>query len=383
MLLGSSTIALLLTAWWAACALELVSPFILPSPGSVVEAAMRVNGGYLGSTLTSHLQASVSVVLVGFLAAAIVGVPLGIAMAWLRPLDVAFGPVLSVLRPIPPPAWIPLSILWFGIGLTGKTFVVFIAAITPCLINSYVGIKQVPQELINAARTLGASQREQLLRVAVPSGLPFIVSGLRIGLSTAWASLVAAELVVATAGFGFPTGSRCRRAPPASPPPRKFRFAEMPSARACWLMTMKPWARGGTKRACRSFDVASGRARPLSRAFVGCQGRDRSTFSASTSVIAKWALIVVQTRNRNGVVRVRHCLRWPEYCDFGWRIAPTRDTRRTSARCSGVWSQQPSEWCSAGLGRCCVRAMESGRPAPRQNSEGALIAQARMPCRPL
>lgn len=202
-LLGGSTIALLLTAWWAACALELVSPFILPSPRSVVEAAIRVNGGYLGSTLISHLQASVSVVLVGFFAAAIVGVPLGVAMAWLRPLDVAFGPVLSVLRPIPPPAWIPLSILWFGIGLSGKTFVVFIAAITPCLINSYVGVKQVPRELISAARTLGASQREQLLRVAVPSGLPFIVSGLRIGLSTAWASLVAAELVVATAGFGF------------------------------------------------------------------------------------------------------------------------------------------------------------------------------------
>lgn len=202
-LLGAASIGLLLSAWWAACALQIVSPFVLPSPASVVDAAVRVNSGYLGSNLIGHLQASVSVVLVGFLAAAIVGVPLGVAMAWVRPLDLAFGPVLSVLRPIPPPAWIPLSILWFGIGLSGKTFVVFIAAITPCLINSYVGVKQVPGELISAARTLGANQFEQLWRVAVPHGLPFILSGLRIGLSTAWASVVAAELVVATAGFGF------------------------------------------------------------------------------------------------------------------------------------------------------------------------------------
>jgi ABC-type nitrate/sulfonate/bicarbonate transport system permease component len=133
----------------------------------------------------------------------LIGVTLGVAMAWLKPLDVVFGPLISLLRPIPPPAWIPLSILWLGIGLPAKAFVVFVSAVTPCLINAYVAVKQLPPELHSAARTLGASRRDLLLRVAVPSGLPMIVSGMRIALSTAWATIVAAELVVATAGFGF------------------------------------------------------------------------------------------------------------------------------------------------------------------------------------
>lgn len=202
-LVGSSAVAAVLTAWWAVSMLGLVSPFILPSPMAVVDALRRLSGGYLGSSLVAHLEASLSVVLTGYLAAVLVGVSLGVAMAWLRPLDVIFGPLISILRPIPPPAWIPLAILWFGIGLPGKAFVVFVSTITPCLINSYVAIKQVPPSLISAARTLGASRTDLLFRVAVPSGLPLIANGMRIALGTAWATVVAAELVVATAGFGF------------------------------------------------------------------------------------------------------------------------------------------------------------------------------------
>lgn len=202
-LLGSAGIAIVLTAWWVVSALGWVSPFILPPLAAVIEAAQRLSGGYLGSTLGGHLLASLSVVLTGFLAAVLVGVPLGVSMAWLRSLDIIFGPLIGLLRPIPPPAWIPLAILWFGIGLPGKTFVVFVSAVTPCLINSYVAVKQVPPGLISAARTLGASQMDLLLRVAIPSGLPVIANGMRIALGTAWATVVAAELVVATAGFGF------------------------------------------------------------------------------------------------------------------------------------------------------------------------------------
>ena len=202
-LLGTAGVAVVLTAWWAVTALGLVSPFILPAPASVLEAAQRLSAGYLGSSLLAHLQASLSVVLTGYLAAVLVGVSLGVATAWLRPLDIIFGPLISLLRPIPPPAWIPLAILWFGIGLTGKAFVVFVSTITPCLINAYVAIKQVPPGLISAARTLGASRTDLLFRVAVPAGLPMIANGMRIALGTAWATVVAAELVVATAGFGF------------------------------------------------------------------------------------------------------------------------------------------------------------------------------------
>lgn len=192
-----------LAAWWLVTTAGMVSPFILPPPTAVLEAAQRLADGYLGASLATHLEASLSVVLSGYIAAVLIGVPLGILMAWVRPLAILFEPLVCLLRPIPPPAWIPLAILWFGIGLTGKTFVVFVSAITPCLINAYVAIKEVPPHLISAARSLGASNAALLFQVAIPSGLPTIASGLRIALGTAWATIVAAELVVATAGFGF------------------------------------------------------------------------------------------------------------------------------------------------------------------------------------
>jgi len=200
---GALAIGAVLAAWWTVTALGMISPLILPSPPAVLDAAQRLSDGYLGASLLAHLEASLSVVLSGYLAAALIGVPLGILMAWARPAEILFGPLISLLRPIPPPAWIPLAILWFGIDLTGKTFVVFVSAITPCLINAYVAIKEAPPELIRAARTLGAGRAALLFRVAIPAGLPTIAAGLRIALGSAWATVVAAELVVATAGFGF------------------------------------------------------------------------------------------------------------------------------------------------------------------------------------
>jgi ABC-type nitrate/sulfonate/bicarbonate transport system permease component len=180
-----------------------VNPLILPPPSDVLEGALDIYHGYLNVPWYEHFRSSLLVMLSGYLGAVIVGVPLGVAMAWWRPLEFVFNPLLTVLRPIPPPAWIPLAILWFGIGLGGKAFVVFVAAIVPCLLNSYLAIKETPHELIAAARSLGASRRTLLLEVALPSGLPVIMAGLRIALGTSWATIVAAELVVSLAGFGF------------------------------------------------------------------------------------------------------------------------------------------------------------------------------------
>jgi ABC-type nitrate/sulfonate/bicarbonate transport system permease component len=199
-ILSVGTVALL---WWTATARGLVSPFLLPSPEAVVDAFQRISGGYLGPAIGGHLMASLSVVLSGYFAAVVIGVSLGVAMAWWPVVNTLFGPLVGILRPIPPPAWIPLAILWFGIGLEGKMFVVFVAAVTPCLINSYVSIKEIPPHLIDAARSLGAKPATLLVEVAVPAGLPMILAGMRIALGNAWASVVAAELVVATAGFGF------------------------------------------------------------------------------------------------------------------------------------------------------------------------------------
>jgi len=180
-----------------------VKPLILPPPADVLDGVLDVYQGYLNVPWYEHFRASLMVMLTGFFCAVAIGVPLGIAMAWWRPLEILMTPLLTVLRPIPPPAWIPLAILWFGIGLAGKAFIVFVAAVVPCLLNSYLAIKETPPELINAARSLGATQRTVLAEVALPSGLPAIMTGLRIALGTAWATIVAAELVVSLAGFGF------------------------------------------------------------------------------------------------------------------------------------------------------------------------------------
>lgn len=203
-ILPAVSFAILFLVWWGLTGLTgLVGPFILPGPADVAEAITRITQGYLGSTLWDHFRASMTVMLSGFLLALAIGIPLGIAMAWFRAVDLVFGPLLSVLRPVPPPAWIPLAILWFGIGLAGKTFIVFVAAFVPVLVNSYIGCKETPRHLLDAARTLGARNRVLLVDVVIPSALPVILTGVRISLGVAWATIVAAELVVAQEGFGY------------------------------------------------------------------------------------------------------------------------------------------------------------------------------------
>lgn len=203
-LVSIASMSFLLLLWWYATEVaHLASPFVLPSPSDVLSGLVRVSEGYMGSSLLEHFKASMSVMLFGFVLALVIGIPLGILMAWLPMVDRLFGPLLTVLRPIPPPAWIPLAILWFGIGIAGKTFIVFVAAFVPVLVNAYVGCKETPINLLNAARTLGASQRTILMEVVLPSATPVILTGTRISLGVAWATIVAAELVVADQGFGF------------------------------------------------------------------------------------------------------------------------------------------------------------------------------------
>ena len=202
-IVSSVSVVAVFAAWWVITDMKLVRPLILPSPAEVVEGAVDIWNGYLGVPFWNHFKASLSVMLMGYFSAAIVGVAAGIAMAWVPLFDRIFAPLIAVLRPVPPPAWIPLAILWFGIDLSAKVFIVFIAALVPCVLNSYQAIKSTPVELLNAGRSLGARRSRLLFEVVIPSGLPLILGGMRIALGTAWATIVAAELVVSLAGFGF------------------------------------------------------------------------------------------------------------------------------------------------------------------------------------
>ena len=130
-------------------------------------------------------------------------IPLGIAMGWWRVVYNQVNPIMEILRPIPPLAWIPLSILWFGIGDAQNQFIIFLGIFFPILVNTVVGVKNIEPNLVRAARSLGAPEYKVLTRVVFKGALPQIITGIRIGLGVGWMALVAAELVGANSGLGF------------------------------------------------------------------------------------------------------------------------------------------------------------------------------------
>jgi NitT/TauT family transport system permease protein len=195
----SAGIALFLGLWTAA-SLHLNNPVLLPEPTAVL-------GGFLDlvhdGTLISDIMASLRRVIGGFLIAAATAVPLALLMAFYRPLDLLFSPIITFLRPIPPIAWIPIAILWFGIGDPPSYFITALAAFFPIFINSYAGGKAVLPEHVYAAKSLGAGPRALFGRIYLPSAMPMITTGLRVGLGQSWMAVVTAELIAAHSGLGY------------------------------------------------------------------------------------------------------------------------------------------------------------------------------------
>ncbi|MBS6643244.1 MAG: ABC transporter permease [Clostridiaceae bacterium] len=177
----------------------------VPMPTEVVRlfAVKLVDPNPDGAVLSVHILASLQVALTGFFLALIIGIPLGLFMGWFRAFDQFMRPVFEILRPIPPVSWIPLTIIWMGIGLKAKAFIVFFSAFVPCVINSYTGIKQTSQVLINVAKTCGASNFTIFCKIGIPSSMTMTFAGIRVALGNAWATLVAAEMLAASAGLGY------------------------------------------------------------------------------------------------------------------------------------------------------------------------------------
>jgi ABC-type nitrate/sulfonate/bicarbonate transport system permease component len=172
---------------------------LMPAPSTI---AITAAGMIVSGELFYHLMASLKREAVAFLFAAS-AIPLGIAMGWWRPVYNQVNPIMEILRPIPPLAWIPLSILWFGIGDEQNEFIIFLGIFFPILVNTIVGVKNIDPILIRAARSLGAPERKLLVRIVFVGALPQIITGVRIGLGVGWMALVAAELVGANSGLGF------------------------------------------------------------------------------------------------------------------------------------------------------------------------------------
>jgi ABC-type nitrate/sulfonate/bicarbonate transport system permease component len=199
-----SLLALLLLIWQVLCGWYLPRvdkqfAVLLPPPSEVLKAGWEL---LQSGELLMHLGASLRRELVAF-SFALIAIPLGIAMGWWRTLHDMVDPVVELLRPIPPIAWIPLSILWFGVGDLQNQFIIFLGIFFPILINTIIGVKNIDPNLLRAARCLGANEWRMLRRVVLPAVLPQMMTGIRVGFGVGWMALVAAELVGATSGLGF------------------------------------------------------------------------------------------------------------------------------------------------------------------------------------
>lgn len=204
-LIGGGATLLWLAIWaWLTRDGGPVPELFFPSPADVLDRLIMFwSRPYIGSTLMGHIFSSLSIVLAGWILGGVIGVPLGIAMAWWTRLKWIVFPVFQLIRPVPPLAWIPLTLLWIGIGDAARIFVVFIAALVPWVMNSMHAVHSVDKLLIDAGRTLGASDRKILTRIVIRSAIPTLLAGARIALGNAWTTLVAAELLAATAGLGY------------------------------------------------------------------------------------------------------------------------------------------------------------------------------------
>ena len=199
-----ATFLVLLGLWWLAARMEVVSPIVLPSPQAVLAKFFSVwSDGFEGATLSQHLIASVGRVLAALLTAAVTGVILGFAINLNQTARGILEPVIEFYRPIPPLAYLPLVIIWCGIGEFAKILVIYLGILPSIVIATSDGLRSVAQDRVNAALSLGASRLQVIALVLFPHALPSILTGIRIGLGTGWATLVAAELIAATQGLGF------------------------------------------------------------------------------------------------------------------------------------------------------------------------------------
>jgi len=235
--LGTAALAVLLVLilWHGLTGMSgIISPARFATPAEVAAALQQVAfEGYSNGRWHEHVLRSVLLVSMGFLVASSVGVALGLAMGASRTVEAFVNPIFLILRPIPPLAWIPLAIVWLGLGDAAKMMVIFFAAFVPSVINSYTGVRQIDKPIFEAAAMLDIRGLRYWREVLIPGALPSIFTGLRLSLQASWTTLVAAELVGAVAGLGTILNQASQDIYPA------MILVGMLSVALCgWLMTL-------------------------------------------------------------------------------------------------------------------------------------------------
>jgi taurine transport system permease protein len=202
--ISALTLASLLLLWWAVTAAELVEPLFLPPPADILgEAWVLLTQGYMDASLWQHLGASLGRIGLALGAAILTAIPIGIAIGSNRIARGIFDPLIEFYRPIPPLAYLPLIVIWCGIGELSKVLLIYLAIFAPIAIATATGVRTVDTAKLRAAQSLGATKAQLIRHVILPSALPDILTGVRIGLGVGWSTLVAAELIAATSGLGF------------------------------------------------------------------------------------------------------------------------------------------------------------------------------------
>ena len=193
-----AVIAALIAVWWTA--VTATGSVIFPSPWAVVTGTLEL---LRDGSLWRHIGASLMRVGTGFGLAVCVAVPLGLWMGWVRGAYRTLNPIVQILRPISPIAWIPLAILWFGVGDASPIYLIFISSVFPMVVQTIIGVHTIEKRYLRAAENFGVSRRTLFTRVVIPAVLPQILVGMRIGLGVAWLVVVAAEMIALHSGLGY------------------------------------------------------------------------------------------------------------------------------------------------------------------------------------
>lgn len=203
-LLSVASVGTALVGWAAAARFGGVSPTFLPSPGKVFEAFADAQlDGYRGYTLLAHVGFSLYRVFAGFLLAVALGVPLGLIMGRYRTLYAIFDPFIQFFRPLPPLGYYMLLVLWLGIGEASKIVLLFLSGFPVMVVSAAAAVRNVQENHLRIARSLGLSSHQVFWSVIIPSCLPSIFTAARLTIGVTFGSLVAAEIVAATRGLGF------------------------------------------------------------------------------------------------------------------------------------------------------------------------------------
>jgi ABC-type nitrate/sulfonate/bicarbonate transport system permease component len=197
---GALSLALVIGLYWLMAQRPGTNSALVPAPPAILSALV---GEIHSGDLWINTLASLERVVIGFGIGAVLALVLGALAGWFRYWGYVLNPIVDALRPIPALAYIPLVIVWVGIGEPSRIIIIALAVFKPCVVNARAGMKEVQQIYVDAARTLGASRWRVFATVALPSAVPYFIAGLRTGVSTGFLALVAAELIAAPSGLGF------------------------------------------------------------------------------------------------------------------------------------------------------------------------------------